>query len=348
MRVALVHHRLAAGGGGMERYLADLVRGFQDAGDAVQVFAREIDPQVAQRLRVTALPVPTLPAPRFWRTALFSRAVQRLELMQQHELVISLARTAGQHVHVCGGTHPGYLEALGIAPGYRDRCEIAAERAAVARSRHVVAHAQGLAEELRRAYAVPEARLHVLYPPLDTDVFGPADEAQRAAARRELGLDPALKYFVFPSMGHARKGFDLVLEAMAELQEQPVRLLVAGRDPGHGLPGNVQALGYVRDMRRLYHAVDGTLLPSRYEPFGLVLAESLQCGTPVITSALAGVAELMQPGDGIVLSQLSARTVREAILQLCEAHLRPAPRFAERNGLTLVEHVEELKAVVSC
>lgn len=344
MRIALVHTRLAAGGG-MERYLADLVRGFAAAGDEVRVYARRVDVALAQRLGVHAERVRVWPAPRAFRSTLFARAVARRDLRQDHDLVISLARTAGQDVHVSGGTHPGYLEALGLPARGRDRREIACERDAVLGSRHVVAHARGLFEELSRHYGAGADRVRVIYPPIDTRAFGAADPATRAAARQRLGLEPGLRYFLFPSMGHARKGFDLVLEAMADLAGQPIVLLVAGRDAGPGLPPNVRALGYVQDMRSLYHAVDATLLPSRYEPFGLVLAESLQCETPVIASALCGVAELMQAGDGLVLPELSARAVREAMLQLCEGQLRPAPRFAERHGLTLPEHVAELRGL---
>ena len=58
---------------------------------------------------------------------------------------------------------------------------------------------------------------------------------------------------------------------------------------------------YVDDMASLYSAVDYVVLPSHYEPFGLVVAESLESGTPVVVTASVGAAEILGEEDGVVI-----------------------------------------------
>ena len=58
----------------------------------------------------------------------------------------------------------------------------------------------------------------------------------------------------------------------------------------------VRFLGHRSDVVGLMQAADAFVMPASYEPFGLVLMEAMSCGTPVITSRAAGVAELMTDG----------------------------------------------------
>lgn len=345
MRVALVHHALQRGGG-MESYLVDLVQGFKAAGDRVELWVRSGDRRLAAELGVTLRRIARLPLPRLVRNWAFALEVEREMLCERYDLVISLARTAGQHVAVNGGTHPGYLAAMGQAPALKDRIEVRLERRGLRSSAWVVAHSAMLARELAAHYAVEPPQLRVLYPPLDTHRFARRRRSRRAQARADLGLQADDFVFVFPSMGHARKGLPLLLPAFARLAEPRALLLVAGRLLGAAASGvRVRELGYVKDMPALYAAADCTVLPSRYEPFGLAVAESLQCGTPAITSAAAGVAELMGADDGVLLARIDEDAVTEALQRVLEREFEPPPDFAQRHGLEIAPHVTALRAL---
>lgn len=342
MNVAIVHYSLRRGGG-MESYLADLVRGFRAAGDTVDVYAREVDVDWARTIGANAFRLLPLPLPRRFRNRVFASRIARLELTDRYPLVISLARTRGQHLAINGGAHPGYCAALGRPDSARDRSETRLERAMLDSAAVVVAHSQTLAEQIGHYYPEAAAKTRVIYPPVDDTRFAPRDAASCARTRQALGLAADDIAFVFPSMDHERKGLAPLLEAFAQLGDRRARLLVAGRAARKQLPPRVTPLGYVDDMPALYAAVDWTVLPSRYEPFGLVIAESLACGTPAIIGGEAGVAELMGPDDGIRLPEISAPAILTALQAACAAPHRVAPGFIARHGLRRAEHIEALK-----
>jgi glycosyltransferase involved in cell wall biosynthesis len=351
MRIALIHTQLRRGGG-MESYLLDLVRGFQARGDTVSVWAYGVDAGLAAELGVEAHIVGSIPLPRFARNAAHSHRILSLGLREDHDLVISLARTRGQDVAVTGGTHPGFLEAMQRGAGLSDRIELALERACVESSPMIVAHSRSLAAELERYYSISPERVKVLYPPVDTQRFRRLGPPERQAMRSSLGLADTDIAFLFPSMGHERKGLPNLLRAFARLNEPRAVLLVAGRRRG-GLrrprkdTNRVVYLDYVSAMPALYSAVDCTVLPSRYEPFGLVIAESLQCGTGVIVSSSAGVAELLTPEDGLCVENGDTPGLEAALRRICDAPLVPKPDFVRRNGLERSMHVDALVEIGS-
>ncbi len=341
MRIALVHHSLRRGGG-MERYLLDLIKGFAAAGDQIDVYARRIDEALTATLPITAHRLHAAHWLRPLASTWFAGCVPVDELRQNHDQVLTLSRVPGCTAYICGGTHPGYLAATRRRAGLRDRLEIRLEAQTVQSARLNVAHSRLLANELERYYGMSDTTV-VIYPPVDTARFQFPSDVQRRAARARFGVTAARKSFLFPSMDHRRKGLDVLLAASARV-DAPHEVLIAGRPP-HGFPQSkrLRSLGYVDDMPALYSAVDATVLPSRYEPFGLVIAESLACGTPVIISGDAGVAELIGSDHGIALADASVDTLTAALERACEHHFVVPAEFTNGHRLDLNAHVDALR-----
>jgi glycosyltransferase involved in cell wall biosynthesis len=125
------------------------------------------------------------------------------------------------------------------------------------------------------------------------------------------------------------KGVDVLLRAMARLGSEPavcLRIVGEGEQAGRlrelmrdlGLGGRVEFCGrlYGADLVAAYHRAAVCVLPSRAEPFGLVMLEAMACGTPFIGSAAGGIAEvvrseqtglLVPPGDPDALAAAIAR-----------------------------------------
>ena len=103
-----------------------------------------------------------------------------------------------------------------------------------------------------------------------------------------------------------------------------------------------------RDIQRLYHAVDATMLPSWYDSFGFVTLESLACGTPAVVSRFAGSHELIRPElNGMVVSRPDAieemRSAIDAVLRLETG----AAIAASVAGYTLANNVQKTLAVIA-
>ena len=221
----------------------------------------------------------------------FDWRLRRLQRQRGWHPLIALNQTGAADIAVCGGTHPGYLAAIGKAASWRDQLAIALERRHLENAAVVIAHSGLMAAQVQAFYGIPVAKIEVLYPPVDTQRFHPVTPEQRRALRQRLGLPTDRAVFLLASTGHARKGLDLLVQALGH-SELPVLLVVAGRPVEVQAP-NLRTLGYRTDMEDVYRAVDCTVMASRYEPFGLVGVESVLCGTPLIGAEGMGCMEVM-------------------------------------------------------
>jgi D-inositol-3-phosphate glycosyltransferase len=179
---------------------------------------------------------------------------------------------------------------------------------------------------------------------IDLDLFRPQD---RAAARAALGLgaEPTMLYVgrIDPV-----KGIDFLLDGFARLHDRwegalPPRLLLVGGTMSDGELG--PDLAGLRDaaaarggaeqitfcgpqphdaLPTYYAATDLTVVPSRYESFGLVAVESMACGTPVVASRAGGLAYTIEDqqngflvpyGDADILAAALNRALGDAALR---------------------------------
>ncbi len=155
------------------------------------------------------------------------------------------------------------------------------------------------------------------------------------------GPEPALKAFpaicpekkkiLFLSRLHPKKGVEFLLQAGAILRDQglPIQLLIAG--PGDdsyvgqlksltsrlGLDDQTEFLGMVRgiEKRSVFQLSDVFVLPTYQENFGLVLAEAMVCGTPVVTTRGTDIwQELQEAGARIV--DMTPEAISTAIAEI--------------------------------
>jgi glycosyltransferase involved in cell wall biosynthesis len=161
---------------------------------------------------------------------------------------------------------------------------------------------------LHEHYQVPWEKIHVIPGGVDTKRF--CASLSRDQARRELGwpLDP---FILFTSRRLVKRmGLDVLLNAFSKIQSSypEIRLFIAGKGAQQdalkqqvlalGLENHVEFLGYLPDEQLpiAYQAADLTIMPSQsLEGFGLVLLESLACGTPVLCTPVGGMPEVLKP-----------------------------------------------------
>ncbi|MGQ0617029.1 MAG: glycosyltransferase family 4 protein [Acidimicrobiia bacterium] len=156
---------------------------------------------------------------------------------------------------------------------------------------------------------------HNIPPGVDLDRFHPFDDAQRAAARRVLGLSDEAFVVAGVSRLVPRKGFDIVLQAASTLGAPGPDVVVviagAGRDRGRledlAVAGGVDArfLGPVTDdvLASVYGCADvfAMLCRSRWlgleqEGFGIVFLEAAASGVAQVAGASGGSSEAVDDG----------------------------------------------------
>ncbi len=322
--------------GGVERATAGLVGALVEHGYEVHL-ASPPGQQPVPGVTLHRLALPPLPATA--RLLAMAALARRLATAGAWDVVQSHERTLGQHVYRAGeGCHRAYLASRAGASsrGLYHRVVLALERRVFVRTPQIVAIARAGKREIEALYAVPPARVTVVYNGVDLVRFHPGlRETLRAGARQEAGVPPAAFAAVFVGSGFARKGLDTALEALAGLGDRHARLMVVGKGdeaPYRALAGRlgvedrVAWLGPREDVERWYAAADACVLPSRYEPFGNVHLEALACGLPVVASLAAGGGEVVsEPGAGRVVSPSDASAVATALAELREAAAtRPA------------------------
>jgi glycosyltransferase involved in cell wall biosynthesis len=159
--------------------------------------------------------------------------------------------------------------------------------------------------ELAISWGTPAERVSVLPNPAPLPgVLRPREEL-----RAELGLHGHT--LAFAGRLSAQKSLDVALEAL--VPNDGVALLIAGegderasleRRAGElGLAGRVRFLGPLpRDrVLELFHAADAAILSSSWENFPHTVVEALAVGTPVLATAIGGVAEVVRDGENGLL-----------------------------------------------
>ncbi|MDM8548058.1 glycosyltransferase family 4 protein [Candidatus Venteria ishoeyi] len=342
MKIMVAHYQYQLGGG-MESYLLDLCRGFAIAGDEVDVWVYKHDQHVnvPDGVRINRKKLRWIP--KKLRHFVFPALLQ--PAFCKADLSLALSLNWGQDVQISGGTHLGFLQTTGRQPNLLDKWKIKLEHKAFQQAQYIVAHSPMIMEEIQVHYGVPMNKIKMLYPPLDTEKFHRGYRSQKNLLRKQFGLSQDKFVLLFPSTGHVRKGLQPLLKALELLPPEQFELCIVGSKlPSNASRlSNVKALGFVNEMAKVYSAVDVTILPSFYEPFGLVVTESLQCGTPVIISRYVGAGNLVDNNCGKILKDLSPDTLSCAIQETSQQHFNIPEDFVEQHQLQLSNHIQQLR-----
>jgi len=132
--------------------------------------------------------------------------------------------------------------------------------------------------------------------------------APPAPLRRELGLAEGDMLAVSVGGLERRKGYDLLIDALAQADDPALHLAIAGEGgeratltsqaEAQGVAGRVHFLGQRGDVPAVLAAADLFVLASRGEGFPVALLEAMAAGTPAIASDVGGVREALGPREG--------------------------------------------------
>jgi glycosyltransferase involved in cell wall biosynthesis len=196
----------------------------------------------------------------------------------------------------------------------------------IGRNLVVVCPSRWMGECARRSAVFKGARIEIIPNGIDTDVFKP----RRAAARKDLGFDPAGVYLLAGADNdkERRKGFPILHEAIRIcLAQPPFREAVMRRQVSLVFFGNAKPLMDLsfpaqwlgrfdseEELAKVYAACDAYLLPSAEDNLPNTVLESLCSGTPVVGFEVGGVPDAIEHGEnGLLVPAGDAEQLARAI-----------------------------------
>jgi glycosyltransferase involved in cell wall biosynthesis len=186
--------------------------------------------------------------------------------------------------------------------------------------------------------------------------------AQIAAFRNKAGLAADRRFLLFLSRIHPKKGCDLLIGAFAGIARQypDLSLVMAGPDQvgwrrelddmaaQAGIRDRVIWPGLLSGDAKwgALRAAEAMVLPSHQENFGMVVAETLACGTPVLISDKVNIWREVAAGECGLVAPDDAAGTRDLLERFLA--LDPAARrhMSEKARLTFQEHFDVGKMVV--
>ena len=170
------------------------------------------------------------------------------------------------------------------------------------RARRIACVSELVRRELAEAYPSAAGRLFLAPDGVDLGRFQVGERGQAGARlRAELGVAPETPLVGFSARNPELKNLPTLLAALEGLEDRPWALVAAGSS----WPSIRSRRAFVVpgvDPVAFASACDLVVHPTWRDACGLVVLEALACGTPVVTTALAGAAEaLTTPAAGTVL-----------------------------------------------
>ncbi len=230
-------------------------------------------------------------------------------------------------------------------------------RLAFRRARAILAVSEPSAQSLR-PLGLPPSKITVLHNGVDVHRFRPDAALFRNDTREKLGVSPEAFVVLLPGRLRPHKGGADLLAAVALLRERgcDITAVLVGRDDSVraagssgpfkpelerlctelGIRDHVRILDHRDDMPLVFAAADVVVVPSRDEPFGLVVIEAMACERPVIAAASGGIPEIIDDGiNGLLVPPGAPAALATAI-----ERLKNEPELRHKVGRAARQHAE--------
>jgi D-inositol-3-phosphate glycosyltransferase len=365
--------------GGMNVYVVELSRRLAELGIEIDVFTRAtssaLPPKVELMPGVTVRNVLAGPFEGLNKNELpaqlctFARSVLRAEAVREpgyYDVIHSHYWLSGQVgllardrwavplVHTMHTMAKVKNASLAIDDVPEPVARVIGEEQVVESADRLIANTEGEARQLIDLYDADPAKVEVVNPGVDLEIFSPGEQA---AARAAVGIPHDAVVLAFVGRLQPLKAPDLLIRSAARLLEQDPalrsRLVVAviGGPSGNGMDhpeaeadlarrlGVDDVTRFVKPMGRTrladwYRAATVVCVPSYSESFGLVALEAQACGTPVVAAAVGGLTTAVR--DGVTGLLVPTHEVDDFSRDLRRITADPALR--EKMSRAAVEH----------
>jgi glycogen(starch) synthase len=181
------------------------------------------------------------------------------------------------------------------------------ERWLCRRADAVITCSSFMADEVATLYDIERDQLRIIANAIDLRAWSPAVDEIRRAEHRYGGCTPLI---AFAGRFVHEKGVQELVKALPLLRSEfpGLRLVLAGAGPQladqldrarrYGVDDIIYWPGFLDDVElaALFSSANVVVVPSLYEPFGLIALEAQAVGTPVVVADTGGLRDLVEPG----------------------------------------------------
>ena len=192
---------------------------------------------------------------------------------------------------------------------------------------HVITVSSTTAQHTQEILDVESERISVVPNAVDSN-FRVLSEPQVQSFRQHLGATSGSLCLLNVGSNHPRKNVSVIFAAVKLLKDKgaSVQFWKAGTDfttderkliAMHSIENEVSYIGQPEKstLVKIYNAADVLVAPSLHEGFGITLLEAMACGTPVVTSNVSAMPEVV--GDaGVLVDPTNARHIADAVLKI--------------------------------
>ncbi|HXE52876.1 MAG TPA: glycosyltransferase family 4 protein [Tepidisphaeraceae bacterium] len=377
MRIALVILHADPTRGGAERYTTDLAVGLAGRRHEVSLLASSF-PVVLVGADPVVIPARGATRARRYNTFLDNLdrhldqtrydivhamlPVRRCDVYHPHAGIAQEAVATGHLKHDAAPARLLSKVAIRLNARRQRFAAVERERLESARPPVVLCLSEYVKQFVRKHYTLPESKLRTLFNAVNLQRFDPTIRPEAGAqVRGQFSIGPDKVVALMIAQDFARKGLRQSIEALAQVDDPRLVLLVFGKqDPSPyadlarrlGVKDRVIFGGTTSDPQAAYQSADFFVLPTRHDPCSLVVLEALAMGLPVISTRFNGACEIMTDGThGFVLPNPSdVDALAGAMRQMLDADRRQTLRQAclrLRPELSYERHLDQLLRIYS-
>lgn len=165
----------------------------------------------------------------------------------------------------------------------------------------------------------------VIYNGVDVQRFKPLKKSEKEKVREELKLPASEPLIIYVGRFVKQKGINYLFEAFKRIsKEKGINLLMIGKGPEFEF---FKAASRRMKVKMIYNApeeklplyfacADVCVVPSLWEPFGLVAVEAMACGLPVIASNVGGLREIIEKDCGVLVKPADSNALADEIVEM--------------------------------